>query len=142
MFLIKNLIFDNSKWWRIGSNANISFDDNKPVFNWTRVSTAACKRASYSRYSTEENLKANFSDWETYPPSHGRYIGRAFVDFNDIGKTEMILYYNDDDFANPITFVRAEDATVSENGGVTSLLSHIWQWLRHALTRNGVSVCL
>lgn len=118
MFLIKNLIFDNSKWWRIGSNANISFDDNKkPVFNWTRVSTAACKRASYSRYGTEENLKANFSDWNTYGPSKGKYIGRVFIDFTDIGRTEMILYQNEDDMVNPFTFVRVEDATVSENGG-------------------------
>lgn len=140
--MIKELIFNSSRWWKIESNANISFDDNKkPVFKWTRVSTGTCKRASYSRYGTEENLKANFSDWNTYGPSKGKYIGRAYIDFNDIGRTEIILYQNEDDMVNPLTFVRAEDAIISENGGVTSLLTHIRRGLQ-SLFRNEVIACL
>lgn len=116
------LIFNQKKWWAIESiDGNVTFNSKgKPVFNmtrpWVRVTTGECPRASYLPDGSQ-NFYEKFSDWGTYPPSMGYFIGRVTVNFSDIGKTELIAFKNDDDSGNALTFVRASDATVWQNGG-------------------------
>lgn len=124
---VDHLIFNKLKWWAIESiNGNVTFNSKgKPVFNmtrpWVRVTTGQCPRASYLLDGSQSNFYEKFSDWGTYAPSRGYFIGRVTVNFSDIGKTELIAFRNDNDDDNSLTFVRASDATVWQNGGVTAL---------------------